>query len=108
MHPAIIKKWDRFLFKFHLCKSLSFARNIISAAWHSSGQRSEMISGLKVILMSWLNLSSGHIPGFDFFLIEAELSLLLGRKVDLQTENFISPEIRRSILSEAVSAYEQA
>jgi predicted nucleotidyltransferase len=49
-----------------------------------------------------------HIPGFDFFLIEAELSLLLGRKVDLQTENFISLEIRRSILSEAVSAYEQA
>jgi predicted nucleotidyltransferase len=49
----------------------------------------------------------GHMPGFDFFLIEAELSQLLGRKVDLQTENFISPEIRRSILSEAVTVYEQ-
>jgi hypothetical protein len=48
-----------------------------------------------------------HIPGFDFFLIEAELSKLMGRKVDLQTANFLSPEIRQSALSEAVTAYEQ-
>ena len=50
----------------------------------------------------------GHIPGFDFFLMEAKLSQLLGRKVDLQTLNFLSPEIRQSVLSEAVPAYEQA
>ena len=50
----------------------------------------------------------GHTPGFDFFLMEAELSRLLGRKVDLQTEKFISREIRHSTLSEAVTAYEQA
>jgi hypothetical protein len=50
----------------------------------------------------------GHTPGFDFFLIEAELSQLLGCKVDLQTPNFLSPEIRRSVLSELVPAYEQA
>jgi hypothetical protein len=31
----------------------------------------------------------GHIPGLDFFLMEAELSRLLGRKVDLQTPNFL-------------------
>ena len=49
----------------------------------------------------------GHVPGFDFFLIEAELSRLIGRKVDLQTANFLSPEIRHSALSEAVTAYEQ-
>ncbi len=49
-----------------------------------------------------------HIPGFDFFLMEAELSQLLGRKVDLQTLNFLSSEIRSSVLSEAVPAYEQA
>lgn len=49
-----------------------------------------------------------HTPGFDFFLIEAELSRLLGRKVDLQTEGFLNPEIRRSMLSETVTAYEQA
>jgi uncharacterized protein len=49
----------------------------------------------------------GHTPGFDFFLIEDELSQLLGRKVDLQTITFLSPEIRQSVLSEAVPVYEQ-
>ena len=49
----------------------------------------------------------GHIPGYDFFLIEAELSHMLGRKVDLQTAQFLDPEIRQSALSEAVTAYEQ-
>lgn len=49
-----------------------------------------------------------HIPGYDFFLIEAEFSRLLGRKVDLQTAQFLSPEILQSALSEAVIAYEQA
>jgi uncharacterized protein len=49
----------------------------------------------------------GHTPGFDFFLIEAELSHLLGHKVDLQTVNFLSSDIRRSALSESVTAYEQ-
>ena len=49
----------------------------------------------------------GYTPGLDFFLIEAELSKLLGRKVDLQTENFLGQEIRRSVQAEAVTAYEQ-
>jgi predicted nucleotidyltransferase len=40
--------------------------------------------------------------------MEAELSQLLGCKVDLQTLNFLSPEIRPYVLSEAVPAYEQA
>ena len=50
----------------------------------------------------------GQTPGFDFFLIEAELSHLLGRKVDLQTANFLSPETHSVALVEAVTAYEQA
>jgi predicted nucleotidyltransferase len=50
----------------------------------------------------------GYTPGFDFFLIETELSRLFGRKVDLQTKNFLSPEILQSALAEAVTAYEQA
>lgn len=48
----------------------------------------------------------GHIPGYNFFLLEAELSQLLGRKVDLQTTNFLSPEIRNRALAETVVAYE--
>ncbi len=50
----------------------------------------------------------GHTPGLDFFLMEAELSQLLMRRVDLQTINFLSPDIRNSVLSEAIPAYEQA
>ena len=50
----------------------------------------------------------GQTPGYDFFLIEAELTQLFWRKVDLQTANFLSPEIRQSALAEAVTAYEQA
>jgi hypothetical protein len=48
-----------------------------------------------------------HIPGFDFFLIEADLSSMMKRKVDLQTVNFLSPYIRQSALSDVVVAYEQ-
>lgn len=54
-----------------------------------------------------VEFEAGHIPGFDFFLMEAELSQLLGHKVDLQTLNFLSPAIRPAVLSEAVPAYEQ-
>jgi predicted nucleotidyltransferase len=49
-----------------------------------------------------------HTPRLDFFLIESELSRLVRRRVDLQTLNFLSLEIRSSILAEAVPAYEQA
>ena len=54
-----------------------------------------------------VDFDPGYIPGLDFFLIEAELSRLLGRRVDLQTINFLAPEIRPSVLAEAVPVYEQ-
>ncbi len=54
-----------------------------------------------------VEFEAGKIPGFDFFLMEDELTRLVGRKVDLQTLNFLSPEIRGNVLSEAVPAYEQ-
>jgi predicted nucleotidyltransferase len=49
----------------------------------------------------------GYIPGYDFFLLEEELSRLLGRKVDLQTPAFLSPGVRQSALSDVVRVYEQ-
>ncbi len=55
-----------------------------------------------------VEFEAGYAPGFDFFLMEAELSHLLGRRVELHTPNFLSPEIRRTVFSEAVAAYEQA
>lgn len=47
----------------------------------------------------------GHTPGYDFFLLEKELAQMLGRKVDLQTPNFLSPEIRHHIISESSAIY---
>ncbi len=55
-----------------------------------------------------VDFEPGYTPGFDFFSIEVKLSKLLGRKVDLQTTSFLSPEVRQSALSEAVTIYEQA
>lgn len=55
-----------------------------------------------------VEFESGHVPGLNFFSMEAELSGLLGRSVDLQTPGFLGKEIRQIVLSEAISAYEQA
>ena len=55
-----------------------------------------------------VEFETGHTPGLDFFLMEAELSDLLGRKADLQTRKFISLDILKNALSEAVAVYEQA
>lgn len=55
-----------------------------------------------------VEFEAGHTPGLDFFLIEVEFSELLGRKVDLQTRKFLSEDILKNALSEAVSVYEQA
>jgi uncharacterized protein len=55
-----------------------------------------------------VEFEEGHTPGLDFFLMESELSDLLGRKVDLQTRKFLSADILQNALSEAVDVYEQA
>ncbi len=43
----------------------------------------------------------GRTPGLAFFDIEAELTRLLGRRVDLNTPQFLSPRIRKKVQSEA-------
>jgi hypothetical protein len=50
----------------------------------------------------------GHVPGLAFVDVEAELSELLGRKVDLNTPGFLSPYIRDVVLSEAEVQYAAA
>jgi uncharacterized protein len=47
----------------------------------------------------------GHVPGLKFFALERELSELLGRKVDLNTPNFLSPYFRGKVLAEAEVQY---
>jgi predicted nucleotidyltransferase len=50
----------------------------------------------------------GHVPGLAFFAMEAELSELLGRKVDLNTPQFLSRYFRDEVRAEAEVQYEQA
>ena len=46
--------------------------------------------------------------GLSFFSLQKELSLLLGRQVDLSTPGFLSPRIREKVASEARPVYEAA
>ncbi len=46
-----------------------------------------------------------HIPGFAFFDMQDELSGLLGRKVDLNTPNFLSRYFRDKVIKSAEVQY---
>ncbi len=50
----------------------------------------------------------GHIPGFEFFTMQDELSKILEREVDLNTIGFLSPHIRDEVQAEAVVQYARA
>ena len=50
----------------------------------------------------------GHVPGLAFFTMEAELSEILGRKVDLNTPQFLSGYFRDQVKAGAEVQYEQA
>lgn len=43
----------------------------------------------------------GRVPGLAFFDIEAELSEIMGRRVELSTAGFLSPRIRERVAREA-------
>jgi hypothetical protein len=47
----------------------------------------------------------GHVPGLKFFSMEQELSQILGRKVDLNTPQFLSPHFREQVLAKAEVQY---
>lgn len=48
----------------------------------------------------------GTQHGLRFFALEEELSELMGRKVDLNTPGFLSPEFRDDVISAAVVQYD--
>jgi hypothetical protein len=47
----------------------------------------------------------GHVPGFDFFAMQEELSSILGREVDLHTPGFLSPHFREQVEADAKVQY---
>ena len=54
-----------------------------------------------------VEFEKGSEPGFAFFGMQEELSELIGRKVDLNTPNFLSRYFRDEILGKAEVQYEQ-
>ena len=48
-----------------------------------------------------------HVPGLAFFGMEDELSVMLGRKVDLNTAGFLSRYFRNEVIATARVVYEQ-
>ncbi len=50
----------------------------------------------------------GHVPGWEFFDWEDELSKIIGRKADLNTAGFLSRFFRDRVLAEAEVQYDRA
>jgi len=87
-------------------KELCQRRHIRKLAFFGSMVRDDYGPNSDIDIL--VEFEPGHTPGLEFFSIELELSELFGRKVDLQTAKFLSPEIRQTVLAEAVVTYEQA
>jgi predicted nucleotidyltransferase len=49
-----------------------------------------------------------HIPGLAFFSMQQELSHILGREVDLNTPQFLSPYFRQQVQDEAAVIFDQS
>ncbi|MGH2459931.1 MAG: nucleotidyltransferase family protein [Chloroflexota bacterium] len=52
-----------------------------------------------------VEFETGHVPGLAFFAMEDELGQILGRRVDLNTPDFLSPEFRERVAAEAEILY---
>ena len=55
-----------------------------------------------------IEFEAGHVPGWEFFDMEEELSKIIGRKADLNTPGFLSRFFRERVMSEAEIQYDQA
>jgi predicted nucleotidyltransferase len=88
------KELERFCRRHHIRK----------LAWFGSVLRDDFRSDSDVDVL--VEFEPGHVPGLRFFAIEAELSELLGRKVDLNTPQSLGRHFRDRVLAEAEAAYE--
>ena len=52
-----------------------------------------------------VEFEDGHVPGLAFFGMELELSEIIGRKVDLNTPNFLSRYFRDDVEASAEVQY---
>jgi predicted nucleotidyltransferase len=71
-----------------------------------SAARGEMLPDSDIDLL--VEFIPGHRVGLQFIAIQDELSVLVGREVDLNTPGFLSPHFRDRVTSEAIPIYEAA
>ena len=86
-------KLAEFCRKYHICRLSIFG----SALTEDFGPESD----IDVLV----EFEPGHTPGLSFFHMELELSVLFGRKVDLNTEQFLSRYFRDTVLQNAEVQY---
>jgi predicted nucleotidyltransferase len=55
-----------------------------------------------------VDFEAGENPGWNLFIMQEELSEVLGRRVDLNTAGFLSRYVRDRVLAEAETVYERA
>ena len=53
----------------------------------------------------WVEFEPGRTPGLRFFAVQEKLFDMLGRKVDLNTPNFLSRHVRDQVMAEASVQY---
>jgi len=89
-------------------KIASFCRKnqIRRLALFGSVLRDDFKSGSDVDVL--VEFEPGHTPGLAFFRMEEELSVLLGRTVDLNTPGFLSHWIRDKVIAESSIQYDAA
>jgi uncharacterized protein len=79
--------------RHYICKFAVFGAVLHGDVWPDSA--------LDVLV----EFEPGRVPGLAFFGMEQELSELRGRKVDLNTPQFLSPDFRDAVLAEAAAGY---
>jgi|SRR5713226_9430026 len=80
----------------HRIRKLDFFGSVLRSDFHADSDVDVLVE-----------FEPGHTPGLSFFAMEAELSEILGRKVDLNTPKFVSPYFRSQVEAEAETQYEQ-
>jgi predicted nucleotidyltransferase len=85
-----------------ICRDFSVRR----LALFGSFQRGDFSDESDVDIL--VEFEAGARVGLAFFALQDELSQLLGRRVDLNTPGFLSPQFRNRVLQEAEPIYEAA
>lgn len=80
--------------KKHHIRRLSFFGSVLREHFNPSSDVDVLVE-----------FETGHVPGLSFFAMQEELSSILGRRVDLNTPQFLSPYFRDDVVAEAETEY---